>query len=46
VNGFPLQDYYKFDVIKGPAGTPVMKMSGLVVADHKDAYYTQCKMPF
>lgn len=46
VNHFPVQDFYKFDVIKGPGGAPSIKLAGLVVKEHKDAYYSECKMPF
>jgi len=43
VNGFPIQDYYKFSVVKGPSGAPAIKTEGVVFKQHKDAYYAECK---
>jgi len=43
VNGFPIQDYYKFSVVKGPGGAPAIKTEGVVFKQHKDAYHGECK---
>lgn len=43
VNGFPIQDYYKFSVVKGPGGAPAIKTEGVVFRAHKDAYHGACK---
>lgn len=43
VNGFPIQDYYKFSVVKGPGGAPAIKTEGVVFKAHKDAYHGECK---
>jgi len=43
VNGFPIQDYYKFSVIKGAGGQPAIKTEGIVFRQHKDAYHGECK---
>lgn len=46
VNGFPIQDYYKFSVVKGPGGAPAIKTDGVVFKAHKDAYHKDCRMQF
>jgi hypothetical protein len=43
VNGFPIQDYYKFTVIKDANGAPAIKTEGVVFKQHKDAYHGDCK---
>jgi len=43
VNGFPIQDYYKFSVVKGVDGQPAIKTEGVVFRQHKDAYSAECK---
>lgn len=43
VNGFPIQDYYKFSVVKGADGQPAIKTEGVVFRQHKDAYHGECK---
>ena len=43
INGFPIQDYYKFSVVKGPDGAPRIKTEGVVFKQHKDAYSADCK---
>ena len=43
VNGFPIQDYYKFSVVKGPGGAPAIKTEGVVFKAHKDAYHGECR---
>lgn len=42
VNGFPIQNYYKFSVVKGADGAPQIKTEGLIFKDHKDAYGGEC----
>ena len=44
VNHIPIQNFYKREVIKGPDGKPTIVNRGVVLADHKDSYYKQCKM--
>ena len=44
INHFPIQNYYVFDVVKGSDGKYVRKVDKLVLPEHKDAYYTECKM--
>jgi branched-chain amino acid transport system substrate-binding protein len=44
VNGFPIQNYYKFSVVKAPDGTPRIQKEGLVFTNHKDAFYQECKL--
>ncbi len=43
VNGFPIQDYYKFSVVKGADGQPAIKTEGVIFKQRKDAYYAECK---
>jgi len=43
LNGFPIQDYYKFTVVKGADGVPMIKTEGVVFKQHKDAYFKDCK---
>ena len=44
INGFPVQDYYRFSVAKNPAGVPTIKTEGVVFKQHKDAYSKDCKI--
>ena len=44
-NGFPIQDQYVFEVAKDAKGRVSLKTIGSPLKDHKDAYYTQCKLP-
>ena len=44
VNHHPIQNYYKREVIKGADGKPTIVNRGIVLKNHKDAYYKQCKM--
>jgi len=46
VNHFPIQNYYKQTVVAGPDGKPSIRTDGIVFANHKDAYYGKCKMPY
>jgi branched-chain amino acid transport system substrate-binding protein len=43
INGFPIQDYYKFAVVKGADGAPTIKTEGVVFRQHEDAYHAECK---
>ena len=45
-NHFPIQDYYQFEVVKGPGGAPTIKTGRLIFKDYKDPYYQDCKMEF
>jgi branched-chain amino acid transport system substrate-binding protein len=42
VNGFPIQNFYKVEVIKGSDGKPTIVNRGIVSANHKDAYWEKC----
>lgn len=44
-NHFPIQDYYKFEVVRG-AGGPAIKTGKLIFEDYPDPYVKDCKMPF
>ena len=41
VNGFPIQDFFKQEVARGPKG-PEIVTRGVVLREHKDAYWEQC----
>jgi len=43
-NGFPIQDQYIFEVAKDAKGRVSLKTIATPLKDHKDAYYTQCKL--
>jgi branched-chain amino acid transport system substrate-binding protein len=43
-NGFPIQDMYVFEVAKDAKGRVSLKTLAAPLKDHKDAYYTQCKL--
>ncbi len=43
VNGMPIQNYYKREVLAGPGGKPYIKTAGVVFINHKDAYGKKCK---
>jgi branched-chain amino acid transport system substrate-binding protein len=43
-NGFPIQDQHIFEVAKDAKGRVSLKTIGTPLKDHKDAYYTQCKL--
>lgn len=40
-NGFPIQDFFKQEVVSGPAGAEIVTRD-LVLREHKDAYWEQC----
>jgi branched-chain amino acid transport system substrate-binding protein len=42
VNGFPIQNFYKVEVIKGADGKPTIVNRGLVTTEHKDSYWEKC----
>jgi branched-chain amino acid transport system substrate-binding protein len=42
VNGIPIQNFYKREVVKGPDGKPMIKTTGVVVKNDKDSYWQQC----
>ncbi|MEQ8697974.1 MAG: ABC transporter substrate-binding protein [Bauldia litoralis] len=42
VNGIPIQNFYKREVVKGPDGKPMIKTTGTVVTNGKDSYWQQC----
>ena len=43
-NGFPIQDFYVFEVAKDAKGRVSLKTIANPLKDHKDAYATQCAM--
>jgi branched-chain amino acid transport system substrate-binding protein len=43
-NQLPIQDFYAFEVIKDPRGRYTYKTLAKVLADHRDAYHSQCPM--
>jgi branched-chain amino acid transport system substrate-binding protein len=42
VNGFPIQNFYKAEVIKGADGKPAIVNRGIVTANSKDSYWEKC----
>jgi len=47
INHFPIQNYYLLKAVTGPdgpTGVPVMQIQETVFKNHKDSYYTKCKM--
>ena len=42
VNGMPIQNYYKQEVIKGADGKPDIVTRGIINANYKDSYWEQC----
>jgi branched-chain amino acid transport system substrate-binding protein len=43
-NHFPIQNYYLVEAVRNPAGTVEMQIQKVVLENHKDAYYRDCKM--
>lgn len=43
-NHFPINDWYVFEVANDAKGRVSLKTVATPLKDHKDAYYTQCKM--
>lgn len=42
VNGFPIENFYKREVVKGPDGRPQIVARGIVFKDNKDPFWEQC----
>ena len=42
VNGAPIQNFYKREVIVDASGTPKIVTRGVVLKEHKDSYWQQC----
>jgi len=42
VNGFPIQNFYKVEVVRGADGKPTILNRGIVTTDHKDSYWEKC----
>jgi branched-chain amino acid transport system substrate-binding protein len=42
VNGMPIQNFYKQDVVKGADGKPDIVTRGVIFANYKDAYWEKC----
>jgi len=42
VNGFPIQSFYKAEVIKGSDGKPAIVNRGAVLTNAKDSYWEKC----
>ncbi len=42
VNGMPIQNFYKQEVIKGKDGKPDIVTRGVIFANYKDAYWEKC----
>ena len=43
-NHVPIQNFYKREVVAGKDGKPMIVNRGVVLRDHKDSYYQDCKM--
>jgi branched-chain amino acid transport system substrate-binding protein len=43
-NQFPIRNFYRVDVAKDAAGQAVFVNKGVVLKDHADAYYKECKL--
>src|SRR5690606_22858867 len=43
-NHFPITDWYRVDVVKDENGKAALQAVDVVLRDHKDAYYQDCKM--
>ena len=43
-NHFPIQNFYKMEVVKDASGKVMLKNRGAVFKDHKDSYAKECKM--
>jgi len=44
VNHFPIQNYYLLEAVRNPAGNVEMQIQKVVLENHKDSYYKDCKM--
>jgi branched-chain amino acid transport system substrate-binding protein len=43
VNGIPIQNFYKREVVLGADGKPMIRTVGLVAANHVDSQWKKCK---
>ena len=43
-NHFPIQNYYKREIVRGSDGKPTIRTTELLFKDHKDSYYQDCHM--
>ena len=43
VNGMPIQNFYKREVLAGPDGKPYIRTAGVVFVNHADSYAKLCK---
>lgn len=43
-NNFPIQDMHMFEVVKDEKGRHTLKTIATPIKDHKDSYYTACKL--
>jgi branched-chain amino acid transport system substrate-binding protein len=43
VNGFPIQDFYAFEVAKDAGGRVSLKTIATVLKAHQDVYASECK---
>ncbi len=44
VNHFPIQNYYMLEAVRNPAGEVEMQIQKVILENHKDNYYQECKM--
>jgi branched-chain amino acid transport system substrate-binding protein len=42
VNGLPIQNFYRLDVVKGSDGKPEIVTNGVIVEKTKDFYWEAC----
>ena len=43
-NGYPIQDFYAFEVAKDATGEVSLKTLGVTLRNHQDAYVKDCKL--
>ena len=43
-NHFPIQNYYMLEAVRNPAGEVEMQIQKVILENHKDRYYKECKM--
>jgi branched-chain amino acid transport system substrate-binding protein len=44
INHFPIQNYYMLEAVRNPAGEVEMQIQKVILENHKDRYYKECKM--
>ncbi|NJN39811.1 MAG: ABC transporter substrate-binding protein [Gammaproteobacteria bacterium] len=44
INHFPIQNYYMLEAVRNPAGEVEMQIQKVILENHKDNYYKECKM--